>query len=43
VEGIAFRLDAEIVETPPAPMIENLDAYRVGWELIDPKRYSYTV
>ena len=41
VEGIAFRRDGQIVETPPARMIEDLDAYRVGWELIDPKRYSY--
>jgi anaerobic magnesium-protoporphyrin IX monomethyl ester cyclase len=41
VEGIAFRLDTQIVETPPAAMIQNLDAYRVGWELVDLKRYSY--
>ncbi len=27
--------------TPPAPVIEDLDACRVGWELIDPARYSY--
>lgn len=27
--------------TAPAPTIENLDACRVGWELIDPARYSY--
>lgn len=41
VEGIAFRHDTQIVATPPALMIEDLDAYRVGWELIDPKQYSY--
>ncbi|MEM7727543.1 MAG: magnesium-protoporphyrin IX monomethyl ester anaerobic oxidative cyclase [Cyanobacteria bacterium P01_A01_bin.45] len=41
VEGIAFRRDSQIIETPPARMIEDLDKYRVGWELIDPKRYSY--
>lgn len=41
VDGIAFRRDDRIVETMPAPMIENLDDYRVGWELIDPTRYSY--
>jgi anaerobic magnesium-protoporphyrin IX monomethyl ester cyclase len=42
VDGIAFR-DArgQIVETRPAAMIEDLDACRVGWELIDPKRYGY--
>jgi anaerobic magnesium-protoporphyrin IX monomethyl ester cyclase len=41
VEGIAFRHQGRIIETPPAPMIKNLDDYRVGWELVDLKRYSY--
>jgi anaerobic magnesium-protoporphyrin IX monomethyl ester cyclase len=41
VRGIAFRRDGQIVETPPAQAIENLDDYRVGWELVDLKRYSY--
>lgn len=41
VDGIAFRRDGQIVETLPARMIEDLDAYRVGWELVDLKRYSY--
>ena len=41
VEGIAFRRNGTIVETAPAAMIEDLDAYRVGWELIDHSRYSY--
>lgn len=27
--------------TSPAPVIQNLDAYRIGWELIDHARYSY--
>ena len=27
--------------TRPAPLIHDLDAYRVGWELIDHARYSY--
>jgi anaerobic magnesium-protoporphyrin IX monomethyl ester cyclase len=46
VLGIAFR-DGEgpdrgaVVATPPAPVIEDLDAYRVGWELVDHRRYSY--
>ena len=35
VFGIAYR-ELEIpVATTPAPLIQNLDAYRVGWELID--------
>lgn len=41
VAGIAFRREGRVVETPPAPAIENLDAYRVGWELADLSRYSY--
>ena len=41
VEGIAFRRVGKVAETPPAAMIEVLDTYRVGWELIDPSRYGY--
>jgi anaerobic magnesium-protoporphyrin IX monomethyl ester cyclase len=43
VRGIAFRdEDANSIRaTAPAPPIANLDAYRVGWELIDFARYSY--
>ncbi|MBE9175051.1 magnesium-protoporphyrin IX monomethyl ester anaerobic oxidative cyclase [Synechocystis salina LEGE 06155] len=41
LEGIAFRSHDQIVETLPAPMIQDLDAYRVGWELVDLKKYSY--
>ena len=41
IPGIAFRRDGVPCATPPAPMIQNLDDYRVGWELIDHARYSY--
>ena len=41
VDGIAFRQQDRIIETPPAQMINNLDDYRVGWELVDLKQYSY--
>ncbi|HEY5760264.1 MAG TPA: cobalamin-dependent protein [Steroidobacter sp.] len=41
LQGIAFRRDGEVVATPPAMMIRDLDAYRIGWELIDFSRYSY--
>ncbi len=41
VHGIAFRLNGQVMATPQAPVIEDLDAYRVGWELIDHRRYSY--
>jgi anaerobic magnesium-protoporphyrin IX monomethyl ester cyclase len=30
-----------IIATPPAPIIRDLDACRVGWELIDHRRYTY--
>ena len=30
-----------VVATPPAPVIRDLDACRVGWELIDHRHYSY--
>lgn len=41
VSGIALRRHGEPIATPPAVMIRDLDAYRVGWELIDHSRYSY--
>lgn len=41
ITGIAFRHEGRPHATPPAPMIRDLDAYRVGWELIDHARYSY--
>ncbi|MEI9850402.1 MAG: magnesium-protoporphyrin IX monomethyl ester anaerobic oxidative cyclase [Sphingomonas sp.] len=41
IRGIAFRAYGEPTGTPPAPVITDLDAYRVGWELIDHARYSY--
>jgi len=41
VPGIAFR-DAGVPRaTEPARIIEDLDAFRVGWELIDFRRYTY--
>ena len=41
VRGIAFRDKGVVIGTPPAPVIADLDACRVGWELIDHARYSY--
>lgn len=41
IPGIAYRKRGAPLATPPAPLIRDLDAYRVGWELIDPRRYSY--
>ncbi len=41
VAGIAFRREGRLIETAPAIMIDDLDAFRTGWELIDHRRYSY--
>ena len=41
IPGLAFRVHSEVRATAAAPVIKNLDDYRVGWELIDHKRYSY--
>lgn len=41
VRGLAYREDGKPVSTGPAEMIQNLDDYRVGWELIDHADYSY--
>jgi anaerobic magnesium-protoporphyrin IX monomethyl ester cyclase len=41
IPGIAYRDQQGPRVTPPAPVIHDLDAYRVGWELIDHARYSY--
>ena len=41
VNGIAYRQNDRAIETPPAPMIKNLDSFRTAWELIDHKDYSY--
>lgn len=31
----------KVVANPPAPLIRDLDACRVGWELIDHRHYTY--
>jgi len=41
VPGLAFRRRGRAVATPSAPLVCDLDAYRVGWELIDFANYSY--
>lgn len=41
IAGLAFLKDGEIIFTPPADLIEDLDAFRTGWELIDHRDYSY--
>ena len=42
VAGIAYRDDfGRPVATQAAMTVADLDAWRVGWELIDHRRYSY--
>ncbi len=41
IPGLAFRRNGQPFATPPAAMIQNLDDYRTGWELIDHSKYSY--
>ena len=41
IDGIAFRCGGRAVTPPPAPMLRDLNPYRVAWELLDFPRYSY--
>lgn len=41
IPGLAFMSDGKPKITQPAPLIRNLDDYRIAWELIDHSRYSY--
>jgi anaerobic magnesium-protoporphyrin IX monomethyl ester cyclase len=41
VRGIAYRDNGRPNATAPAIVIRDLDAYRIGWELIDHRRYTY--
>ena len=41
IPGIAYWYNGWPTAAPPAPLIRDLDAYRVGWELIDHSHYSY--
>ena len=41
VKGIAFRLHDTVIKTPPPEPIKDLDAYRVGWELMGDYQYTY--
>jgi len=41
IRGIAFRQEGKAFKTPPAPTIKDLDAYRIGWELMEGYQYTY--
>lgn len=40
VKGIAYRHKTEVLKSKAAPVLQNLDDYRIGWELM--KDYNYT-
>lgn len=40
IKGLAFRQNEKVIKTLAANNIQNLDAYRIGWELM--KGYNYT-
>lgn len=41
VKGIAFRRSDGPFRTIPAPTLQNLDKYRIGWELMGDRHYTY--
>jgi anaerobic magnesium-protoporphyrin IX monomethyl ester cyclase len=41
VNGIAIRLNGVALKTIPAPIIKDLNACRVGWELMENYNYTY--
>jgi anaerobic magnesium-protoporphyrin IX monomethyl ester cyclase len=41
VKGIAIRLDGTVLKTSSSPNIKDLNAYRVGWELMENYNYTY--
>lgn len=41
VQGLAIRVDNQPFATPDATVIKHLDDYRIAWELIDHRNYSY--
>ena len=38
---VDFCKETKTIATQPAPVIRDLDACRIGWELIDHRRYTY--
>jgi len=41
VNGIAYREGVRVKSTPPQSMMKNWEDYRIGWDLIDFRNYSY--
>ena len=41
VDGIAFLSEGKAMKTKPAKMLQSLDDYRIGWELMEGYHYTY--
>ena len=41
VDGIAFRSGWRVIKTKPASVIQDLDQFRIGWELMEGYHYTY--
>jgi anaerobic magnesium-protoporphyrin IX monomethyl ester cyclase len=41
IAGLAFALNGVPIKTLPAENIKNLDAFRIGWELMEGYNYTY--
>jgi anaerobic magnesium-protoporphyrin IX monomethyl ester cyclase len=41
IKGLAFRINEVPYKTAPAPNIQNLDDFRIGWELMNGYNYTY--
>jgi anaerobic magnesium-protoporphyrin IX monomethyl ester cyclase len=41
IRGLAFRKGGRAFATPAASVLHDLDAWRIGWELIDFANYTY--
>lgn len=41
IKGIAYKADGKIIKTKAGDIIQNLDDYRIGWELMKDYHYTY--
>lgn len=41
VSGIAYTHEHKVIKTKPAKTIQNLDSFRIGWELMQGYNYTY--
>lgn len=41
IKGIAYKADGKIIKNKDGDIIQNLDDYRIGWELMKDYHYTY--